>query len=175
MTEERIYTPEELAKKLQISKYTVYEMIKRGDLAAHHIGRQIRITESQFRQFLEEGPAPEANTFTGDVFEQEGEVLARVDGTDLRVSTPVRGRARLQIRPEDIILSKSPFVSSARNNVEGTILEIVKEGSRCLILLDVGIGIQALITLRSLEEMGLKVGESCYGIFKATAVQVSAL
>lgn len=175
MTEERIYTPEELAKKLQISKYTVYEMIKRGDLPAHHIGRQIRITESQFRQFLEKGPAPEVNTFTGEVFERDGEILARVDDTDLRVSTPVRGRARLQIRPEDIILSRTPFVSSARNNLEGTIRKIVKEGNRCLILLDVGIGIQALITLRSLEEMGLEVGGTCYGIFKATAVQVDAL
>lgn len=175
MTEERIYTPEELAKKLQISKYTVYEMIKRGDLPAHHIGRQIRITESQFRQFLEAGPAPEANTFSGEVFEQDGEILARIDHTDLRVSTPVRGRARLQIRPEDIILSKTPFVSSARNNLEGIIREITPDGNRCLILLDIGICIQALITLRSLEEMGLEVGGSCYGIFKATAVQVSAL
>ncbi len=43
MHEEILYTPEELASKLKLSKYTVYEMIKRGDIQAHHIGRSIRI------------------------------------------------------------------------------------------------------------------------------------
>ncbi|VBB07668.1 Hypothetical protein LUCI_2933 [Lucifera butyrica] len=37
------YTPEEVAKLLKISRFTVYEMIKRGDLAAYRIGRKVRI------------------------------------------------------------------------------------------------------------------------------------
>lgn len=37
------YTPEEVAKILKISKFTVYELIKRGDLTAYRIGRKVRV------------------------------------------------------------------------------------------------------------------------------------
>ncbi|MBU2702601.1 putative molybdopterin biosynthesis protein [Sporomusaceae bacterium BoRhaA] len=43
MTEIISYTPDEVAKILKISRFTVYEMIKRGDLRAYHIGRKVRI------------------------------------------------------------------------------------------------------------------------------------
>lgn len=36
-------TPEEAAQVLKISKYTIYEWIKRGDLPAQKVGRQLRI------------------------------------------------------------------------------------------------------------------------------------
>ena len=37
------YTPEEVAKLLKITRFTVYEMIKRGDLLAYRIGRKFRV------------------------------------------------------------------------------------------------------------------------------------
>lgn len=37
------YTPEEIAKILKISKFTVYELIKRGELTAYRIGRKVRV------------------------------------------------------------------------------------------------------------------------------------
>lgn len=43
MTETISYTPEEVANILKITRYTVYEMIKRGDLAAYRIGRKVRV------------------------------------------------------------------------------------------------------------------------------------
>lgn len=43
MTDTISYTPEEVAKILKISRFTVYEMIKRGDLNAYRIGRKVRI------------------------------------------------------------------------------------------------------------------------------------
>jgi putative molybdopterin biosynthesis protein len=43
MSESTSYTPDEVAKLLKISRYTVYEMIKRGDLAAYRIGRKVRV------------------------------------------------------------------------------------------------------------------------------------
>jgi len=36
-------TAAEAAKILKISKYTLYELVKRGEIPAHHIGRQLRI------------------------------------------------------------------------------------------------------------------------------------
>jgi putative molybdopterin biosynthesis protein len=37
------YTPEEVAKILKISRFTVYELIKRGELTAYKIGRKVRV------------------------------------------------------------------------------------------------------------------------------------
>lgn len=55
----QIYTPDEIASMLKISKHTVYEMIKRGDLAAFKVGNKMRIEESEFARFKESmGAAP---------------------------------------------------------------------------------------------------------------------
>jgi putative molybdopterin biosynthesis protein len=45
------YTPEEVAKILKISKYTVYELIKRGELGAYRVGRKVRIEESDIASY----------------------------------------------------------------------------------------------------------------------------
>jgi len=44
--ESAAYTPEEVAKILKISKYTVYELIKRGELGAYRVGRKVRIEQT---------------------------------------------------------------------------------------------------------------------------------
>lgn len=40
-----VLTPAEVAERLKVSKFTVYELIKRGQLPAFHVGRQVRVTE----------------------------------------------------------------------------------------------------------------------------------
>lgn len=47
------YTPEEVASILKISKFTVYEMIKRGDLSAYRIGRKYRITKDDLERYIQ--------------------------------------------------------------------------------------------------------------------------
>jgi len=51
MSNELLYTPEEVAKVLKISRYTVYELIKRGDLVAYRIGRSMRIENKDFEEY----------------------------------------------------------------------------------------------------------------------------
>lgn len=45
-------TVEEAAKILKVSKYTLYELIKRGDIPAQRIGRQIRIDAHNLSQYI---------------------------------------------------------------------------------------------------------------------------
>lgn len=45
------YTPVEVAKILQISRFTVYELIKRGELTAYRIGRKVRIEPADLEQY----------------------------------------------------------------------------------------------------------------------------
>jgi putative molybdopterin biosynthesis protein len=45
------YTPEEVAKILQISRFTVYELIKRGELEAYRIGRKVRVEPADLERY----------------------------------------------------------------------------------------------------------------------------
>ncbi|KLU59540.1 PBP superfamily domain protein [Peptococcaceae bacterium CEB3] len=51
MAEDISYTPEEVAKILKISKFTVYELIKRGQLTAYHIGRKVRVEAADLEAY----------------------------------------------------------------------------------------------------------------------------
>lgn len=48
----RIYTTQEIAEQLKIKKTTVYELIKRGELKANKVGKQLRITQEQLDEYL---------------------------------------------------------------------------------------------------------------------------
>lgn len=47
----KVFKPEEVAGLLQISKNTVYELIKRGDLKAFKVGNKMRIEEDELLAF----------------------------------------------------------------------------------------------------------------------------
>lgn len=49
----KLYTAQEVADKLQIKKTTVYELIKRGELYSSKVGKQLRISDLQLKQYLE--------------------------------------------------------------------------------------------------------------------------
>lgn len=52
-------TAEEVARILKISKYTVYEMVKRGELPAYRIGKKIRIDIHDLEGYIRQGKARE--------------------------------------------------------------------------------------------------------------------
>lgn len=49
----KLYTAQEVADKLKIKKTTVYELIKRGELASSKIGKQLRISEEQLDKYIQ--------------------------------------------------------------------------------------------------------------------------
>ncbi|MDQ7093293.1 helix-turn-helix transcriptional regulator [Desulfosporosinus sp. PR] len=51
MSNDVSYTPEEVAKILKISRFTVYEIIKRGELKAYHIGRKVRVEGADIESY----------------------------------------------------------------------------------------------------------------------------
>ncbi|SHI61790.1 helix-turn-helix transcriptional regulator [Propionispora hippei] len=71
MTETTVYTPEEVAKILKISRFTVYEMIKRGDLTAYRIGRKVRVEAPDLEIYINKSKglpvAAPAKTYPPDV------------------------------------------------------------------------------------------------------------
>lgn len=51
MLNNETYTPDEIAKIFKISKHTVYELIKRGELQAFKVGNKMRIDKSEVERF----------------------------------------------------------------------------------------------------------------------------
>ena len=77
----------------------------------------------------------------------------------------------LLIRSEDIILSNGPFESSATNNFEGTVREIIPSIHGINVVVDAGIPFYVLITDESLSRLELYDGKRVWLHFKATAVR----
>lgn len=59
-------TAAEAAKILKISKYTLYELVKRGEIPAHHIGRQLRIDPTVLDRYLR-GTLSHTDTLPADM------------------------------------------------------------------------------------------------------------
>lgn len=50
--ESKLLTAEEVAQQLKIKKYTVYELIKRGELPSSKVGKQMRISQADINHYL---------------------------------------------------------------------------------------------------------------------------
>lgn len=47
-----LLTAEDVAKQLRIKKYTVYELIKRGEIPSSRVGKQVRISQEDIDRYL---------------------------------------------------------------------------------------------------------------------------
>lgn len=52
MTQKEFYTAHELAEKLEVNVMTIYRYIKSKKLKAYKIGKEYRIDQEEFTQFL---------------------------------------------------------------------------------------------------------------------------
>jgi len=113
------------------------------------------------------------NVFPGEVRRAgDGRRVFRFDGIEMAVVTDLAGRAHASLRPEDIIISKAPLRSSARNSFPGRIATIADRGTVIYVTVSVPPDFTCVITRRSLEEMELKEGMEIHIAFKASAVHV---
>lgn len=58
-TPEPVYTAQQIAEHLGISKATAYAMVRNGEIRAVHVGRRVRIPASALDDFLS-GKSPSA-------------------------------------------------------------------------------------------------------------------
>ena len=113
------------------------------------------------------------NIFTGEVRDGDhGEAIIAIEGTEFEVVTELRGRLHASLRPEDILVSKEPLLSSARNSLKGTITHIADRGATLHLTVSTPLDFVCLVTRRSFEEMNLEEGGAVYITFKASAVHI---
>ncbi|MEM2906336.1 MAG: ABC transporter ATP-binding protein [Candidatus Bathyarchaeia archaeon] len=93
-------------------------------------------------------------------------------GVRIEAASKRTGRVSVFVRPEDIIVSKAPIVSSARNVLRGRIVKVEERNGLVELTVDVGQQLTAVVTRQSFAEMGLNLGLEVYLAFKASSVEV---
>ena len=114
------------------------------------------------------------NTFAGSS-KITGAGTTTVDvgnGVQIEAAFQKQGEISVFINPQDIILSKKPLESSARNVFTGRIVEITDMGSLVRLKVDIGKLLTVQITKRSFNEMGLNLNYNVFLTFKASSVHI---
>lgn len=75
------------------------------------------------------------------------------------------------VRSEDVTISNVASQTSARNNFEGPIVDIVPVGVGVETIVDIGEEIAAIITAESVNALDLSRGKKVWVSFKASAVK----
>ena len=144
-------------------------------MTTHNLSQAYRMTETVFSLF--EGalvPSTMHNLFSGRI--SSTDKGPRFDTGEMHVwiadGSQSQESAYISMDPEDIIVSKRPFASSARNIFEGVITKIAEHGGKVLLEVRSREIFRVFVTPVSLEEMRLNVGSHVYLTFKATAVRL---
>ena len=108
---------------------------------------------------------------------QAGLAVLDAGGQKIEVATlaPPGARLRICLRPEDVTLLAPGALhpaSSVRNHLAGTVGRLVAVGPYVRAVIDCGFPLVALITHRSVEDLGLRQGAPVIAAFKATAPHV---
>lgn len=101
-----------------------------------------------------------------------GTSIIDIGGLQIEATFKKEGNVTIFIPPEDIIISLSPIISSARNSLEGKVTQIIDMGSLAKIKINSIRDFYVQITKKSLDDMNLKVGEKVFLTFKASSVQL---
>ncbi|HEV8536637.1 MAG TPA: ABC transporter ATP-binding protein [Candidatus Limnocylindria bacterium] len=154
------------------------EALSLADRIAVIIGGRLRQVDRAEAVFA--SPAdPEVAAFVGVEnilparVESSDDELTRLAIGDLIVevtATPPRGETAtlVGIPPDDIVISREPQATSARNAFVGRIVRVEPIGRRVRVVLDCGFPLVAHVTHRSARELALRPGDEVVATFKAT-------
>jgi len=115
------------------------------------------------------------NVFAGEVTIEDGTAVFHSGPLAIHVAgTATAGPCHAILRAEEILVSRAtPAPSSARNQFEGRVTEIVTVGPLWRVSIDVGgAPLVAALTTWSAHELSLHVGDGVFFTFKATAVHL---
>jgi molybdate transport system ATP-binding protein/molybdate/tungstate transport system ATP-binding protein len=112
------------------------------------------------------------NLFRGHAVIRDDLSEISVDGIKVISTTLKSGDVSVSIRSEDILVSKEPIESSARNSFSGVLLETIRMKSTVKLVVDTGIPFKVILTKRAYEDMGLSAGMPVYLTFKASVTHI---
>lgn len=117
-----------------------------------------------------------ANYIEGKVLESEDGITVIAVGPHLLETLgdyPAGFRIGLLLRPEDILLSKDAVKTSARNVIRAEVIKLVQAVSVTDVYLQTdSLHLRARITEKARNELGIKISDQIYLMFKAISPQV---
>ncbi|WP_339167032.1 helix-turn-helix transcriptional regulator [Paenibacillus sp. FSL R5-0341] len=115
MTEEQSYTTEEISKLLKISKLTVYDLIKKGDLVAYRVGKQMRIDATDLEAYKRRSkqlqspgqriPTPDQTSATGTQLGLSDSLGASISSANSAGSAPAISGHGLTGTPRHLVIT----------------------------------------------------------------------
>jgi molybdate transport system ATP-binding protein len=120
------------------------------------------------------------NSLKGKAVTAHGELLEiEANGTPFRASSApnlVGKKVVVTLKPENITLSKSAdsTTNGTINSIEGAITEMVQMRSTAQVTLDVGFLLKARLSLGTVKNLGITVGDKIYVNFGADSLNVFA-
>lgn len=112
------------------------------------------------------------NVLAGQVTGAPGAALFESGPLRLEVVTGRRGPCHGMIRPEEILVTRAVLPSPPRNHLRGRITRVELAGALATIRVEVGVPLVAYLTRTSVDELGLREGETVSIAIKATAIHV---
>lgn len=161
-----------------VATHNVFQAQNLGEKAALLVNRRIvetgtvdEIFKGELRNLARFARLENIFSGTAEILEEGTSRIELDEGIAIEAALHESGRITVFVRPEDIILSKGKFESSARNVFKGNIVEIFDRGPLVKLKVDAGKEFVVQITKRSFVEMGLNLGAEVYLTFKASSVQ----
>ncbi|MGG0643033.1 helix-turn-helix transcriptional regulator [Sporosarcina gallistercoris] len=112
------YTTEDLADLLQVSKLTVYDLIKKGEIVAYRVGRQMRIDASDFAAYKDrmKGGTDRSSVKQSNPDEKEPEPFVPKEASNPPLSQP-RTLQQVIISGQDVVLDllANAITATSRN------------------------------------------------------------
>ena len=116
------------------------------------------------------------NILDGSVVENlGGEAAVEVSGRIFRAVSPAEPGMRVSIlfRAEDVTIGlDGSALTSARNLFPGRVKRLIPAGPFMRAVIDCGVDVTALVTLRSAGDLGLSPGKDVWISVKATAIHL---
>ncbi|MBN2223942.1 MAG: ABC transporter ATP-binding protein [Deltaproteobacteria bacterium] len=110
------------------------------------------------------------NIFSGVAEKENGEPVFYTGRARIKLPVFEKDVQQISVNPNDIIISKEPVSSSARNCFSGQIIEMMKDGDRVTVTVRTDEDFRITVTDRSVREMGLFIGEEVSIAFKASSI-----
>ncbi|MDH4122744.1 MAG: ABC transporter ATP-binding protein [Thermoplasmata archaeon] len=161
--------------------YVTHDQVEAADMADNiavmNEGRMVQIDEpknvfSMPKSEFVAGFIGTRNIFKGTAKRVDGVTEVEIAGVTIFSSIDMEGDVHVTIRPEDIIVSKQPLQSSARNSLRGKVVAISEKGPVINVTADFGIDIIASITKESFREMQITLEDEIVYTFKAPSVNL---
>ena len=142
-------------------------------MSTHAMETAYRLCDTLLR--LEAGRVvePEENILRGAV-ERTDEQFTRFRAGGALILCPARqGQFRVAVVPmAELILSRTPLDSSARNRLRGTVTAVERVAGLLRVSVDCGVILKALVTPAAAAEIGVAAGRDLVVTFKASAVRL---